>query len=63
MCWPRAFARLRPSAVRVWDKVALQVRQPAEDGNHQPPGAGGGVRPRFGQRTELPARIHNALDA
>jgi hypothetical protein len=50
------FRRARP------DKVALRVRQPAKDGDHQPPSAGGGVRPRLRQRAELPARVHDLLD-
>ena len=29
------------------DQIALNVRQPAENGNHQPPGAGGWCRPTF----------------
>jgi hypothetical protein len=44
------------------DKIALDVRQSPKDGNHQAPGAGCGVGPRLGQRAELPARIHDALD-
>ena len=31
------------------DKIALHVRQSAENGNHESPGAGAGVGPRFGQ--------------
>ena len=50
------------SAVRVADKVALHVGQAAEDGNHQAARACGGVGPRLGQRTELRARVHDALD-
>jgi hypothetical protein len=44
------------------DKIALHVGKAAKDGNHQAPGAGGGVGPRLGQRAELPARVHDALD-
>ena len=40
------------------DKIALHVGEAAKDGNHQAPGAGGGVGPRLGQRAELPARVH-----
>src|SRR3954464_13278820 len=29
------------------DKIALNVRQPAENGNHQAPGAGAGIGPRL----------------
>jgi hypothetical protein len=32
------------------DKIALHVRQAAEYGKHQAPGAGAGVGPRFGPR-------------
>ena len=31
------------------DKIALHVRQPAENRQHQAPGAGAGVGPRLGQ--------------
>jgi hypothetical protein len=31
------------------DQVALHVRQLAEDSDHQPAGAGGGIGPRLGQ--------------
>jgi hypothetical protein len=31
------------------DKIALHVRQSAENGNHQAPGAGAGIGPRLGQ--------------
>ena len=44
------------------DKIALHVGEAAKDGNHQAPGAGGGVGPRLGQRAELAARVHDALD-
>jgi hypothetical protein len=44
------------------DKIALHVGEAAKDGNHQAPGAGGGVGPRLGQGAELPARVHDALD-
>jgi hypothetical protein len=44
------------------DKIALNVGEAAKDGNHQAPGAGGGVGPQLGQRAELPARIDDALD-
>jgi hypothetical protein len=44
------------------DKIALYVRQSAQDGNHQSPGAGAGVGPRLRQRTELRLRVHDLLD-
>jgi hypothetical protein len=44
------------------DQVALHVCQAAENGNHQPPGAGAGVGPRFGQGSELRLGVHDALD-
>ena len=49
-------ALLRPAAALGGagaDKVALHVGQAAENGNHQAPGAGAGVGPRLGKRTEL----------
>lgn len=44
------------------DQIPLDIRQAAEDSDHQSPGAGGGVCPRLGQRSELAAGVHNALD-
>jgi hypothetical protein len=44
------------------DKIALHVRQPAENGNHQSSCAGAGVGPRFRQGSELPLGVHDALD-
>jgi hypothetical protein len=44
------------------DWIALHVRQSAQHGNHKPPGAGAGVGPRLGQRTELRLGIHDLLD-
>ena len=43
-------ALLRPAAALGGagaDKVALHVRQSAQNGNHQPPGASAGVGPRL----------------
>jgi hypothetical protein len=43
-------ALLRPAAALGGagaDKVALDVGEPSEDGNHQPPRAGAGVGPRL----------------
>ena len=43
-------ALLRPAAAlggASADKIALHVRQPAENGNHRSPGAGAGVGPRL----------------
>ena len=56
-----------PSAAAVFcragaDQVAFHVGQPAEDGDHQPLGAGGSVGPRLGQRTELRPCVHDLLD-
>ena len=45
-------ALLRPAAAfggAGADKVALHVRQPAKNGNHQAAGAGAGVGPRLGE--------------
>ncbi len=36
--------------------------RPPQDGNHQAPGAGGGVGPRLGQRAELSACVNDALE-
>jgi hypothetical protein len=44
------------------DQIAFHVGQPAKHGNHQSPGAGGGVGPRLGQRPELSPRVHNTFD-
>jgi Pentapeptide repeats (8 copies) len=44
------------------DKIALHVRQSAENGNHQPPGAGAGVGPRFRERAELRLGVHDTFD-
>jgi hypothetical protein len=44
------------------DKVALHVRQSTQHGNHEPPGAGAGVGPRLGERTELRLGVHDALN-
>jgi hypothetical protein len=58
-------ALLRPAAALGGagsDKIALHVREAAENGNHQAPGAGAGVGPRLGKRTELRLRVHVLLD-
>ena len=44
------------------DQVVLHVRQAAEDGDHQSPGAGGGIDPRLGQRAKLRPGVHALLD-
>jgi len=44
------------------DKAALYIGKPAEHRQHQAPGAGAGVGPRFRQRSELRLGVHNALD-
>jgi hypothetical protein len=44
------------------DKVALNISQAAEYRQHQAPGAGAGVGPRFGQRSKLRLSVHDALD-
>ena len=54
-------ALLRPAAAvggAGADKVALHVSEAAENGNHQAPGAGAGIGPRFGERTELRFGVH-----
>jgi len=44
------------------DKIALHVGQAAEHSQHQPPGAGAGVGPRFLERAELRLGVRDALD-
>jgi hypothetical protein len=44
------------------DKVALHVRQSAENGDHQSARAGAGVGPRLGERTKLRLHVHDPLD-
>jgi hypothetical protein len=44
------------------DKIALNIGQAAEYGQHQPPGAGAGVGPRLGQGSELRLGVRDALD-
>jgi hypothetical protein len=44
------------------DQVALDIGQPAEYRQHQPPSAGAGVGPRFGQGSKLRFGVHDALD-
>jgi len=48
------------SACGVTDKVALHVSETAEDGDHQAPGAGAGVSPRFGSERIAPWRPTSA---
>ena len=48
----------RPGA----DQVALDIGEASEYRQHQAPGAGAGVSPRFGKRTELRLGVHDALD-
>ena len=44
------------------DEIALYIVNPAEYRQHQAPGAGAGVGPRFGQGSELRLGVDNALD-
>ncbi len=44
------------------DKIALNIGKPAEYRQHQAPGAGGGVGPRFRQGSELRLGVGDALD-
>jgi hypothetical protein len=44
------------------DEVALNVGEASEYRQHQAPGAGAGVGPRFRQGSELRPGVHNALD-
>ena len=44
------------------DKIALHIGQASENRQHQPPGAGAGVGPRFRQGSELRLGVHDALD-
>ncbi len=44
------------------DKVALHVRQAAENGQHQAASAGAGVGPRLSERTKLRLGVHDLLD-
>jgi hypothetical protein len=58
-------ALLRPAAALGGagsDKVALHVRQAAENGQHQAASAGAGVGPRLGERTKLRLGVHDLLD-
>ena len=59
---PRFLARLAALGGASADKVALNVREAAENGNHQPTGAGAGVGPRLGKRAELRLGVHDLLD-
>jgi hypothetical protein len=55
-------AHLRPvAAFGGADQVALHVRQPAENGNQQAPGAGGSVGPWLSQWPELRLGVHDQL--
>jgi protein-L-isoaspartate(D-aspartate) O-methyltransferase len=44
------------------DKIALNIGQPAEYRQHQPPGAAGAVGPRFRQRSKLRLGVHDSFD-
>ena len=44
------------------NKIAFDIGEPAENRQHQPPGAAGAVGPRFRQGSELRIRVHDALD-
>jgi hypothetical protein len=44
------------------DKIALNIGKPAEDGEHQAPGAGAGVGSRLREGTELRLAVHDPLD-
>jgi hypothetical protein len=44
------------------DQIALHVREAAENSNHQAPGAGAGVGPRFRQGSKLRHGVHDLLD-
>jgi len=53
-------ALLRPAAALGGagaDKISLHVSEAAENGNHQAPGAGAGIGPRFGE----PGRCRSSL--
>jgi len=57
-------ALLRPAAAfggAGADKIALHVREAAEYGNHQSPGASAGVGPRLGERAELRLGVDDLL--
>jgi hypothetical protein len=62
MCFPRALARLLPSAVRVRIRSRSTWASPPENGNHQAPGACAGVGPRLGQGSKLRLGVHDTLD-
>ena len=62
ICWPRFCARLRPSAVRVRIKSRSTSARPPRTANHQAPGAGAGVGPRFRQGSKLRLGVHDLLD-
>jgi hypothetical protein len=55
-------ARLLPSAVRGADQVALNIGEASENGEHQAPGAGAGVGPRFRQGSEFRLGVDDPLD-
>jgi hypothetical protein len=44
------------------DQIALHVGEASEDGEHQAPGAGAGVGPRFRQGSKLRLGVRDALD-
>jgi hypothetical protein len=43
------------------DKIALDVGQPAENRQHQAPGAGAGLDPRLRAKSELRLGVHDRL--
>jgi hypothetical protein len=62
MGFPWALARLLPSAVRVRIRSRSTSARPPRDGEHQAPGAGAGVGPRFRQGSKLRLGVRDALD-
>ena len=44
------------------DKITLHIRQSAKYRQHQAPGGGAGVGPRFGQGSKLRLCVHDLLD-
>jgi hypothetical protein len=44
------------------DQVALNIGQAVEHRQHQAPGAGAGIGPRFRELPELRLGVHDALD-
>jgi hypothetical protein len=62
MCLPWALARLLPSAVRVRIRSRSTSAKPPRTARHQTSGAGAGVGPRLGKRTELRLGVHDLFD-